>query len=271
MSSLTNKLEDGDLQKHKLPTTVGTENRSAFTLAELLVVIGIIAVLIALLLPALRVAREQARRTTCASNMRQIYTAILMYTNENRQMLPFPDDFNRTIWAVGILGPGQLDFTDGTLWPYVARDVATRQAVFVCPTDGPDRLAGDFLGNPTRFPRNFSYCFTAELQRQWLSTGRLQSVRWPQIRRPENKILLYEPKAPQYSYCYPVETNGSPEGPPVYVMLTNRHNRLGNQGFADGHVELLDPKVFDNPNESARYEFVLTDAWSHYVDLFAEQ
>lgn len=245
--------------------------RSGFTLAELLVVIGVIAILMALLLPALRLAREQARRTRCASNMRQIYYAIVMYANENRQMLPLPNDFLPKIWAVGMLGPGQMDFTRGTLWPYLARDVASRQAAFLCPSDGPDRFAGDFQGNLTRLPRNFSYCFTAELQRQWLSTGVLQSVRWSQVRRPENKILLYESKAPYFSYTYPMDTNSSPLGPPVHLLLTSRHSGLGNQCFADGHVELLDPKVFDNPKESARYSFVMTDAWAHYVDFWLNQ
>lgn len=59
-----------------------------FTLVELLVVIGIIAVLIAILLPVLSRARESANRTACLSNLRQIGNAFFMYTNENKGWFP---------------------------------------------------------------------------------------------------------------------------------------------------------------------------------------
>ena len=60
----------------------------AFTLVELLVVIGIIAVLIAMLLPALNKARKAAINVQCLSNIRQIATAALMYAGENKGILP---------------------------------------------------------------------------------------------------------------------------------------------------------------------------------------
>lgn len=62
--------------------------RLAFTLVELLVVIAIIGILIAMLLPAIQAAREAARRANCASNLKQMGTALLLYADRNSEQLP---------------------------------------------------------------------------------------------------------------------------------------------------------------------------------------
>lgn len=69
-------------------SSMSNEKRTAFTLVELLVVIGIIAVLISMLLPALNRARQQAVSTQCLSDLKQIGNAYLMYANENQGWLP---------------------------------------------------------------------------------------------------------------------------------------------------------------------------------------
>jgi len=77
-------------------------NRKGFTLIELLVVIAIIAILAAILFPVFAKAREQARKTTCINNQKQIGVTVMQYTQDNDEVLPsvaFGGMWGTTQWA----------------------------------------------------------------------------------------------------------------------------------------------------------------------------
>lgn len=133
--------------------------RYAFTLVELLVVIGIIAVLISILLPSLSRARAQAAAVKCASNLRSVGQQIMIYANNNKGILIPPGDSNGNI-------PGTGEPDHKKRWPALVWEEEMRLGVLNpdnryvpeimrCPTDDPDIL--NKMGSGKGFGNAHSY------------------------------------------------------------------------------------------------------------------
>ena len=116
--------------------------KHGFTLIELLVVIAIIAILAALLLPALASAKEKAMRTRCSSNNRQLGLAVQMYATDNVDVMPYPSwgwDTTKPGWLYtgtngavpSIKPPNTLAaYSSGNLWPTLKT-----MGVYRCPVE----------------------------------------------------------------------------------------------------------------------------------------
>ena len=248
---------------------MGSRNRRrAFTLVELLVVVGIIAALVALLLPALGAAREQARRVQCASNLRHLAAAFLAYANENRQRLPkdavgVPRHEDWVHWEAG------RDLTSSAVARYLG---SFASQTLVCPSDDPAARAK--TNHYTKEPYRFSYSFNHRF-RMHLPLARLD--------RASEKVMLVdedEATVDNGSFFSNTYILHSPHGMlddtlanrhdrkrhagwrqwPMPVLLDNANrpdrNDRGNVAFVDGHVDFVTREYTWNPwnHEPYRWE-----------------
>lgn len=237
-----------------------------FTLIELLVVMAVIAVLLGLLLPTLARTREAGRRTVCASNLRQIGTAFVLYADANHGFLPAAARNNRA-WAEDWLywTPGRNP-DESRIANYLGSGHLNTRAL-ICPSDDP-AAHPVAIAPDVRYP--FSYTMNVFLecrlpQVDGLATAYFgRSFKLSRVRQSSDKVLVLEESESTINdgatalVGFPLPVGSTPiPGPTDWLAL--RHDtavlrpdtsiaagrpipnplRRGNVALADGHVEFL--------------------------------
>ncbi|MCB9866682.1 MAG: type II secretion system protein [Phycisphaerales bacterium] len=203
--------------------------RSAFTLVELLVVISIIALLVAILLPSLRRARNQAKQVTCGTHLHQISLAFDMYAEGANDWLPAWSGRHR--WGFyGTDDDGQLGDDEGPAWSERLRDEGSLPGIDIyrCPA----------------FPYEVKVTYFESAYSNWIRAEE-RSVRRGLIAHPGEYITAGDCTNP-YFYAAPFGTapttldyNDSDMDDATYRGLDwdhPIHDRLNNALFADSHV-----------------------------------
>ena len=211
--------------------------RHAFTLMELLVVIAVIAILAAMLLPALAKAKASAWRAQCTSNLRQLGIATQLYWGDNDgncfNYLYAPTNGGQTYWF-GWIGPGPegerpFDLTVGKLFPYL-----NGSNVRLCPAL--NSTVAQFKSKATNVVFSYGY-------NHYLATGpSLPPINCNRIKQP-TQIALFADAAQVNDFQAPASHNNPMLEEWYYVDNTVnypnghfRHAKKANVTFCDGHV-----------------------------------
>lgn len=235
-----------------------------FTLVELLVVIGIIAVLISILFPAFGLVRESARSTKCRSNLRNLGLAFRSYANNNEDKLPWVAAYNtmrEDDWihweppgttAGSTARPADDDLSQSAVAPFLGQPIEPE--FFQCPADEVAVRVRTVDGG-----YHYSYSMNSYLIHTPPGSNVSQTYLLSQIRDPSNKLLLYEEDETTIDDGYGTPNPGSinllaarhdrsrREPDNATTGLTINGNCRGNALFCDGHVEYIDRNFLHQP------------------------
>ena len=230
---------------------------SAFTLIELLVVIGIIALLIAILLPALSKARSQANRVACLSNIKQLGNALLMYCNDNDEYFPtcgwWDDGLAYKPYAEDWVHWQQSrDLNDSAIAKYVGRGEQLK-SILRCPADTFDGRKAASGIMPGQGPYLYSYGMNASAGSNLRAFPgyRTKITQW---RAPARKLLITESRdqgntAPLWGGSRLAQRHGKAMS--GGRVIATRASML----FFDNHAESVSDELVENSLFHQRPDF----------------
>src|ERR1017187_9585412 len=195
--------------------------RGGFTLIELLVVIAIIAILAALLLPALAKAKQKAQGITCLNNTKQLALAWLMYADDNNDRLVINTTITGTEasltnnWVADVMGYSAQQDTNtlllqqGLLAPFVAKNIG----IYHCPADQSKTAEAD----GRQYPRVRSVSMNAFVgpwakQGTPVYSGWAQFIKLSSIRSPVNIFVFLDEHPDFINDGWYVFCNNGPDG-----------------------------------------------------------
>jgi prepilin-type N-terminal cleavage/methylation domain-containing protein/prepilin-type processing-associated H-X9-DG protein len=195
--------------------------RRGFTLIELLVVVAIIAILAAILLPALSRATQSARRTSCLNHLKQLGLGAMLHVQENDGFYPSCN------------GPDE--------WPQALRDHYKKLAVLVCPLDrSSTRVPADPALSADVAPRSYVMNGWSDYLKSLPLPPIDEVIREAAIREPSETVVFGEKRdgAGDFSMDLTIRDDDT-EVDEETVLEQTRHSKGANYSFADGSVRFL--------------------------------
>lgn len=214
------------------------KERRAFTLVELLVVIGIIALLISILLPALNKARMSAEKVSCANLHKQLAMAMIFYANANKGTTPVAYD--------PAFGTGAVGWVPERLRPYLGEPKGNTGAeqyyFFLCPT-------ANSGARPGLFSIGYNNWLYGKDERYYTKLSRVknpaEAMMWMDAYEDTHLGAGRNSYAVFWMLNYKVLTQ-------YYGYPDFRHDRTANVAYSDGHVASMPEQEFLNRYDTGK-------------------